>query len=118
MLCAIRLLISSRLYSPRNLVEGELLGALVALDNCVGLVGRNEILLGQQVLAGLVARRSDGLPDLEVQALGTTCDAEEARRLLALAVLDVGQGAVSVGSDQSLALDGCGFHGSGLENSK
>lgn len=33
-------------------------------------------------------------------------------------MLDVGQGAVSVGSDQSLALDGCGFHGSGLENSK
>lgn len=70
------------------------------------------------MLAGLVARRSDGLPDLEVQALGTTSDAEEARRLLALAVLDVGQGAVSVGSDQSLALDRCGFYGSGLENSK
>lgn len=105
--------------NPRllNVVELEVLGALVTLDLSIGLLGLPELLVGNEVLSNSVADGADGLRNSEGQALLAALDGEGARRVLALGVLDIREEIVG-GLDVGGAVNGGlpGLHGSGLDH--
>lgn len=93
-------------------------GAGVTLNNGVRLVGNLKVRAGEEVRTSLVAAGGDRLGDGNGDTLGIADEVKCAGRLRAGGLLDVGKGAVVVGSDESLALDTGGLHGTGLDDGK
>lgn len=106
------------LAKAKPLVEVEGGGAGVALDNGVGVVGGDQLVVGEQVRSSLEAGGGDLLRDSQGQAVGALDDAEGPGGLSAGGVLDVGQSATDVGGDLGRALDASRLHGAGLDDSE